>query len=146
MIRGFSTFCLDRLQPFCASHLVRSTGGPTGKVFARPTGRKRICDFDGRHQFTKARPEGERFNLSVIAPYPSGGVDFTGATRDGYVASVKHAGQGRAASVELAFYQINLPHGISGVSVGAFCASSRMHVAPQDRRSQTLYEARSWVP
>lgn len=60
---------------------------------------------------TKSAKEGEAVTLQVVAPYPDGNTNLVGASVHGHVASVRSAGQGRKASLSLAFDSITFADG-----------------------------------
>jgi hypothetical protein len=55
---------------------------------------------------TKNAQPGDGFSMNVVAPYPNGDANFSGAVIRGHVASVISAGQGRKAQLKLAFDSI----------------------------------------
>jgi len=55
---------------------------------------------------TKNAQPGDGFSMNVVAPYPNGDGNFSGAVIRGHVASVTSAGQGRKPELKLAFDSI----------------------------------------
>ena len=62
---------------------------------------------------TKTAQIGDGFTMDIVAPYPNGDPNFTGAKLRGHVSDVQAAGQGKPARLKLAFDSIVLPNGQS---------------------------------
>ncbi|MGP6159853.1 MAG: hypothetical protein ACLPYS_20545 [Vulcanimicrobiaceae bacterium] len=60
---------------------------------------------------TKSAKAGDGFTMVVVPPYPGGDQDFAQSTIHGHVADVTGAGQGRKASLKLAFDSITFASG-----------------------------------
>ncbi len=68
---------------------------------------------------TKSAQPGDGFSMNVVAPYPNGDSNFSGAVLRGHVASVTSAGQGRKAELKLAFDSIVFSNGRSEPIAGS---------------------------
>jgi len=62
---------------------------------------------------TKNAQVGQQFTMQLSSPYPNGDPSFAGATLYGHIVSVRSAGQGRKAQLQLAFDSIRLANGES---------------------------------
>jgi hypothetical protein len=78
-----------------------------------PTGTDIHANLSSPDINTKNAQVGQQFTMQLSPPYPNGDPSFAGAILYGHIVSVRSAGQGRKAQLQLAFDSIRLSNGES---------------------------------
>jgi hypothetical protein len=97
----------------CAFAFAVSAAGPASAQYTLSQGTQIAAVLASGDIDTKSAQIGDAFTMDIVAPFPNGDPNFTGAKLRGHVADVAAGGQGKPARLKLAFDTIVFPDGES---------------------------------